>query len=143
MRSSSLSFLGIVRKANRIAIGEEFTGATVRAGKARIIILASDASDNARKRAENFAGAGKIPLVEIPYTKNEIGSVLDRASPAMAAVTDIGLASAFIERLKLEAPGYDELAEELSEKAKKAKRRRKEALAGKRNAKTGKGRKQA
>ena len=139
--SNSLNFLGMARKAGKLEIGEEFTGAAVRLKKARVIILASDASENARRRAENFSKAGNVPLIELKYTKAELGRALDKASPAMAAITDIGFAAAFVERIADEGSDCGELAEELAAKAAKAKRRRRETLAGKRNARVGKRRK--
>lgn len=139
--SNSLSFLGIVRKANKLEIGEESTGAAARGKKAKVILFASDAADNSRRRAEGFSKAGNVPLIILPYTKEEIGTVLDRAGASMAAITDIGLASAFVEKLQQEIPEYEELALELKLKAERAKRRKKKALVGNRKASTGKRRK--
>ena len=51
-----------MRKAGRIALGEHDAGAAARAGKACLLLLAQDASDNARKRAEGFAYAAQAPL---------------------------------------------------------------------------------
>ena len=41
-----------MRRAGKIDLGETATGAAVRAGRARLLLLAADASENARKRAE-------------------------------------------------------------------------------------------
>ena len=57
-----------MRKAGRIALGEHDAGAAARAGKACLLLLAQDASDNARKRAEGFAHAAQAPLLRLPYT---------------------------------------------------------------------------
>ena len=46
------NYLGLMRKAGRIALGEHDAGAAARAGKACLLLLAQDASVNARKRAE-------------------------------------------------------------------------------------------
>ena len=43
-----------MRRAGKIEIGETGTGAAVRAGRARLLLLAADASENARKRAEGY-----------------------------------------------------------------------------------------
>ena len=48
MREKTLNLLGLMRKANAIAVGETNTGGAVRAGKAKLLLLAADASDNAR-----------------------------------------------------------------------------------------------
>ena len=50
MREKALNLLGLMRKANALRIGEEETGAAVREHEAKLVLLASDASPNARKR---------------------------------------------------------------------------------------------
>ena len=55
MRDKLLHLLGLMRRANALAVGEVNTGSTARAGKAKLLLLASDASENARRRAEGFA----------------------------------------------------------------------------------------
>ena len=70
------NYLGLMRKAGRIALGEHDAGAAARAGKACLLLLAQDASDNARKRAEGFAHAAQAPLLRLPYTKQALSDRL-------------------------------------------------------------------
>ena len=72
------NYLGLMRKAGRMAVGEHDGGAAARAGKACLLLLAQDASDNARKRAEGFAHAAQAPLLRLPYTKQALS---DRLTP--------------------------------------------------------------
>ena len=88
------NYLGLMRKAGRIALGEHDAGAAARAGKACLLLLAQDASDNARKRAEGFAHAAQAPLLRLPYTKQALSDRLGKTGCAIAAVTDPGLAKA-------------------------------------------------
>ena len=92
------NYLGLMRKAGRIALGEHDAGAAARAGKA-CLLLAQDASDNARKRAEGFAHAAQAPLLRLPYTKQALSDRLGKTGCAIAAVTDPGLAKAFVSAL--------------------------------------------
>ena len=85
------NYLGLMRKAGRIALGEHDAGAAARAGKACLLLLAQDASDNARKRAEGFAHAAQAPLLRLPYTKQALSDRLGKTGCAIAAVTDPGL----------------------------------------------------
>ena len=55
MRPEDLGFLGLMRRAGKLSAGEEGVRQSVRAGKAKLILLASDASPNAQKRAEDFS----------------------------------------------------------------------------------------
>ena len=75
-------------------IGEEAVGKAARGGKVRLILLAADASQNAAKRAEGFGFTAKAPVVVPDVTKEELGHALGLTGPAMAAVTDAGLAAA-------------------------------------------------
>ena len=122
-----LHLLGIARKAGRVEVGEEPVGASARARQARLILVASDAADNSARRAAHFAQAGKAPWFRGPYTKGELGGTVGRASCAMLALTDVGLAAALLARLAAGAPEtYGAAAAELSEKADKALQRQKE-----------------
>ena len=70
------NYLGLMRKAGRIALGEYDAGAAARAGQACLLLLAQDASDNARKRAEGFACTAQAPLLRLPYTKQALSDRL-------------------------------------------------------------------
>lgn len=76
------NYLGLMRKAGRIALGEHDAGAAARAGKACLLLLAQDASDNARKRAEGFAHAAQAPLLHLPYTKQALSDRLGKTGCA-------------------------------------------------------------
>lgn len=135
----AIRYLGIARKAGCLQLGEEDTGAAVRGGKAKLVLLASDASDNARRRAEGFVYGRKTPLVRLPYTKEEISFATGKGGCSMLAVTDIGLASSFLSALAQQNPElYAETARELEAKREKADKRKAEAAAHRRNVKTGK-----
>ena len=56
-----------MRRAGKFEIGETGTGAAVRAGRARLLLLAADASENARKRAEGYLYGRRALLVPLPY----------------------------------------------------------------------------
>ena len=82
---------------------------------------------DALRRAAHFAQAGKAPWFRVPYTKGELGGTVGRASCAMLALTDVGLAAALLARLAAGAPEtYGAASAELSEKADKALQRQKE-----------------
>ena len=122
-----LHLLGIARKAGRVEVGEEPVGASARARQARLILVASDAADNSARRAAHFAQAGKAPWFRVPYTKGELGGTVGRASCAMLALTDVGLAAALLARLAAGAPEtYGAAGALWREKADKALQRQKE-----------------
>lgn len=139
MREKTLSLLGLMRKANAIAVGETNTGGAVRAGKAKLLLLASDASDNARSRARGFTHGRDVVTVTLPFTKDEIAAHVGVSGCAMAAITDIGFANAFMKSLAAAVPeGYDESTAEIQRRFEKADRRKKEAAAHEKNKRIGK-----
>lgn len=139
MRGKTLNLLGLMRKANAIAVGETNTGGAVRAGKAKLLLLAADASDNARSRARGFTHGRDVVTVTLPFTKDEIAAHVGVSSCAMAAITDIGFANAFMKSLAAAVPeGYDESAAEIQRRFEKADRRKKEAAAHEKNKRIGK-----
>ena len=139
MREKTLNLLGLMRKANAIAVGETNTGGAVRAGKAKLLLLASDASDNARSRARGFTHGRDVITVTLPFTKDEIAAHVGVSGCAMAAITDIGFANAFMKSLAAAVPdGYDESAAEIQRRFERADRRKKEAAAHEKNKRIGK-----
>ena len=73
---NTLHLVGIAKKARRVEVGEEPVGAAARARQARLIVLARDAADNTCRRAAHFAEAGACPVVQCPYSKEELGGAI-------------------------------------------------------------------
>lgn len=134
-----LNLLGLAKKAGKLEVGEEPTGAAARAKDARLLLIASDAADNSFRRLKHFADAGACLYAKLPCTKDELGRSVGRTSCAMVAVTDIGFAEAIARKLAEEdAARYTGLAEKLSVKAQRAMQRRKEQEQHEKNLRTGK-----
>ena len=90
----------------------------MRRGSAKAVFLASDASENARKRAEGFLAGRRALLVTLPYSKEQLSERLGKSGCSMAACTDFGLAAAFLSAL---AEGED--GDRFSEPAQEMRRR--------------------
>jgi ribosomal protein L7Ae-like RNA K-turn-binding protein len=135
--SNALNLLGISRKGGHIAVGEEPVAAAVRSGKSRLILVAQDAADHTFRRARSFSTVGKCAFIKIPYTKDELGTVLGRNVCAMAALTDVRLAQAFVKALG-QPEKYAELQADLDARSARVAQRRKEELAHQKNLRHGK-----
>ena len=98
----ALRFLGLARKAGALVTGEENARLAVRSGRARLLVVSADASDNARKRAEDFVKGTNVPLAVLPLTKEDVSSATGRPGCSMAVFTDKGLAAAFLKALAAE-----------------------------------------
>ena len=124
---NALRLIGLARKGGFVEVGEEPVGAAARAHKARLVVLAADAADNTLRRAAHFAQAGAVPVLQSPYTKGELGLSVGRASCAMLAVTDYGLAAALARGLAArDRERYGGVAADLEEKAQRALQRQRE-----------------
>ena len=97
--SKALNYLGIARKSGGIETGEDNSSGLVKAGKARALIVASDTSEGAKRRAEGYVYETNVLLVEVPFTKDEIAGITGKTGCSMAAITDLGLATAFLKAL--------------------------------------------
>lgn len=129
MDSNLLRLIGLCKKAGRLEVGEEPVGGVCRARDCRLLLTASDAADNTVRRAAHFAESGNCLRVQLPFTRDELGRAVGRSSCALAAVTDIGFASAIAKRLAAGDPeAYGETAQRLDIKAQRAAERRKEQL---------------
>ncbi len=136
--NKALNYIGLAKKAGSVELGETAAGAAIRAGKGRVLLLASDASDNARRRAENFIHETQIPLVTLPFSKSDISQITGDNGCSMAVITDYGLAAAFMETLAEDEPSYRAVSDILSQKSLKAQARKREALAHEKNIQKGK-----
>lgn len=133
----ALNYLSIARKGGLIELGEEPCGGAARAGHARLIVVASDASDHTWRRAKSYVAGTSQQCVKIPFTKDELGQAVGRSSLAMAALVDPALALAFVKALG-NPERYRETLEELDKKSKRMRQRQDEEKAHQRNKRMGK-----
>ena len=133
----SLGLLSISRKGGNIVLGEEQVGIQTRAGRARLVILASDAGGHTVRRAKSFVAGTAQPLITLHYSKDELGDALGCNSCAVAAITDVRLARAFVKTLG-EPEKYAELLNDLDIRSKRVEQRRAEEKAHRYNVRHGK-----
>ena len=133
----ALNYLALGKKGRLVELGEEPVGAVARAVKARLVVVASDASDHTWRRAKSFVAGTEQQCIRVPFTKEELGFVVGRTSLAIAAFTDVSLALAFVKALPDQEKVKKE-AEFLEAKSKKMRQRKKEADAHKKNVRFGK-----
>ena len=139
MTEHILSMLGLALKAGRVEVGEEPVGAAARAKKARVIFVAQDAAPSSVRRAQSFARTGSTLCVTLPAGKDTLGRSLGRTSVAMCAVTDIGFAESLVKKLAaLDSETYQDAADTLAIKAKRARERKEEQLRHEKNLRQGK-----
>lgn len=133
----ALNYLSLARKGGMAELGEEPAGAAARAHKAYAILVAGDASDHTWRRALAFAEGTEQQVLRLRYTKEEMGMATGRESLAIAAITDVQMATALVKALT-PPEKYQKALEGLAGKSQKARKRQAEAWAHKRNVRMGK-----
>ena len=136
-QDKSLGLLAISRKGGNLALGEEAVGAAARAGRARLVLLAGDAGPHTVRRAKSFVAVTSQLLLTLAYDKDTLGDALGITSCAVAAITDVRLAQAFVKTLG-EPEKYADLLQELDVRVKRVEKRRAEEKAHRYNVRHGK-----
>jgi len=133
----ALNYMGLARKAGLIELGEEPVGAVTRARKARLVVVAQDATDHTWRRAKSFVAGSEQICLKVPYSKDQLGLAVGRSELALAAFTDPALALAFLQALD-QPDRYKAELESLQKLSDRIRQRKKEADAHKRNKAKGK-----
>lgn len=89
MTDKVLSMIGLAAKAGKIAGGEFSVETAVKKGKAVLVIIASDASDNTKKSFQNMCAYRHVPFY-IYGTKESLGQFSGQGYRASLAVVDAG-----------------------------------------------------
>lgn len=84
-----LSMLGLATRAGKVVSGEFSTEKAIKSGKAYLVIVASDASDNTKKEFSDSCSYYQVPFV-IYGTKDSLGHCIGKQMRASLAVTDEG-----------------------------------------------------
>ena len=90
--------LGIAAKAGAVASGETAAEHAVRSGKASLVIISEDASDNTRKKFTNLCRYREVPFV-VFGAKAALGRAAGKGERSSLAVTDPSLAEALLSRM--------------------------------------------
>ena len=138
--SNALNYMSLARKAGRIELGEEPVGSAARAQHARLIVVASDASDHTWRRAKSFVAGTGQQCVRVPFDKDTLGQAIGRSALAIAAFTDPALALAFLKALGQDE-AYKEAIENLDKRTKRVQQRQAEERAHQKNKRMGRTRK--
>lgn len=98
-KDKTLSFLGLARKAGKIASGEFQTEEAVKKRRAQLVILAEDASDNTKKKFRSMCEFRQIPVFWFS-DKGRLGAAVGCGERSSLAVLDPGFAEVIIKALK-------------------------------------------
>lgn len=94
--------LGLATKAGKVVSGEFATDKNVKAGKAWLVLVSTDASDNTKKMFSNMCEFYNVPRYFFG-TKEELGHAIGKAMRTSVAITDEGFAKTLIKYLEQQA----------------------------------------
>lgn len=99
-RQKILNLIGLATKAGKTASGEFSTEKAVKGGKARLVIVSEEASDNTKKMFTNMCTYYKVPICCFGK-KGELGHAMGKEMRASLAVVDEGLAGAIVKQMNI------------------------------------------
>ena len=94
----ALNLIGLAQRAGKAVSGGFSVEKAVKEGRAVLLIIAEDASDNTKKRFYNMGTFYQVPVIEFSC-KDGLGSCIGRAERSSLALTDAGLAEAVLKAL--------------------------------------------
>lgn len=95
----ALSMLGIATKAGKTVTGEFMTEKAVKEGKAFLVVVAADASDNTKKKFNDMCEYYHV-TIRMFSDKVSLGNACGKEFRASLAVTDAGLAKSVIKQIE-------------------------------------------
>ncbi|GGD68005.1 50S ribosomal protein L7ae [Paenibacillus nasutitermitis] len=97
-KHKALSTLGMAMRAGKVISGDEIVLKAVRQGKAKLVIVAGDASENTKKKFQDKCGTYNVKLVEI-FDRITLGESIGKPERVIIAVTEAGFSKIIIQSL--------------------------------------------
>ena len=92
-RNKILGLLGLAEKAGKVRSGEFSTEKAVKSGKAGLVIVSEESSDNTKKMFRNMCTYYKVPYFEFGG-REELGAAMGKQMRVSLAVLDEGFSNA-------------------------------------------------
>lgn len=86
-----MSLLGLANRARKLISGEELVIKEIRSGKAKLVLLAEDASSNTEKKISDKCGFYKVPIKRVK-NRSCLGQAIGKEERVTVAVLDEGFA---------------------------------------------------
>lgn len=100
MTEKTLSYLGLCRRAGKLALGHDAVAEAVRTGKAKLCLLTNDASP--RHKRELDVAQNAVPVIGMPVSAQELSFAIGK-KVCVLAVTDDGFAKTVLKQFEEEA----------------------------------------
>lgn len=90
--------LGLAAKAGKIVSGEFMTEKALKEGRACLVLVAEDASENTKKHFRDMSDYRHVPI-RFFGIKEELGRCIGKEFRASLALTDSGFAKSLMEKI--------------------------------------------
>ena len=97
-RQKAMNLIGLATKAGKTASGEFSTEKAIKTGKAHLVVVSEEASDNTKKMFMNMCTYYKVPICYFGG-KGELGHAMGKELRASLAVVDEGFARAIVKQM--------------------------------------------
>lgn len=101
MQDNILSIIGLATKAGKVVSGEFSVEKAVKSGKAFLVIVSEDASDNTKKMFTNMCAFYNVPMY-LYGNKETLGKSMGKEMRASAALLDEGFSVTIIKKIQME-----------------------------------------
>ncbi|SEF45720.1 Ribosomal protein L7Ae [Caloramator fervidus] len=98
------SFIGLMQKAGKISSGDDAVEIDIKKRKAELVIIATDASENTKKKFINMCEYRKIEYVLFGQ-KDNLGQAIGKSARSVIAVKDKNFAAGFKQKLSEQKSG--------------------------------------
>lgn len=102
-----LGLIGLGKRAGKVVSGEFSTERSVKMGKACLVIVSEEASDNTKKMFTNMCTHYKVPIY-LFGTKDELGHAMGQEFRASLAVEDAGFAKSMAALMNVDGGSLNE-----------------------------------
>ena len=96
-----VSYIGLAMQAGKVKSGEFATEKSVKSGRAAVVILANDASQNTRKKFKDMCAFYEVPFMEYG-TRETLGHSIGKEYRASLAIEDVGFYKAIKKQMDSE-----------------------------------------
>ena len=98
MTEKFFAMIGLAKRANKITIGEERIKTDIKFKRAKLVVIANDASDNTKKSLKNSCNYYKTGYIEAG-DKETLGKCIGKDFCAAVSVNDENFAKAISEKI--------------------------------------------
>ena len=100
-KNKVMSYLGLATRAGKVQSGEFSTEKSVKSGRAALVMVAEDASDNTKTKFAAMCTFYKVPIY-IYGTKETLGASIGKELRASLALEDTGFCNAIKKQIDSE-----------------------------------------